>query len=89
MKLDQDIFECCHGGLTNNTNLHGLLEGGADVNQKDSNDQSLLIYAVANGDVTTINLLLEKGADVNQRGKAQVTPLMVAADMGAKEKVCL
>ncbi|XP_030851922.1 uncharacterized protein LOC577906 isoform X1 [Strongylocentrotus purpuratus] len=85
--LDQDIFECCHGGLTNNTNLHGLLEGGADVNQKDSNDQSLLIYAVANGDVTTINLLLEKGADVNQRGKAQATPLMIAADMGAKEKV--
>ncbi|XP_041474889.1 ankyrin repeat, PH and SEC7 domain containing protein secG-like [Lytechinus variegatus] len=85
--LDQDIFECCHGGLTNNTNLHKLLEGGADVNQKDPSDQPLLIYAVANGDVTTINLLLEKGADINQRGKGQTTPLMTAADIGAKEKV--
>ncbi|XP_071508188.1 uncharacterized protein [Diadema antillarum] len=86
-EIDEDIFEACQGGLANNKILHKLLEGGANVNQKDANDQPLLLCAAANGDVTTLNLLLQKGADINQRGKGKTTPLMIAAETGAKEKV--
>ena len=68
--------------------MHKLLEGGADANRKDANDQPLIVYAAGNGDVTTLNLLLEKGADINQRGKGQATPLMAAADLGFDGKVC-
>lgn len=56
-----------------------LIYAGADVNARDSNGSTPLMFASAQGDTAFARLLLERGADPNARTKAEETPLWFAA----------
>ncbi|MBM3227232.1 MAG: hypothetical protein FJZ47_25985, partial [Candidatus Tectomicrobia bacterium] len=59
-----------------------LLAKGADVQARDSNGRTALMYAAENGDPTTVQALLTHGADVNARDAQGWTALMYAAENG-------
>ncbi|GFS02866.1 ankyrin [Elysia marginata] len=58
--------------------LQHLIEGGADLNIKDSDGNTALMLALINKSAKSIALLLEKGADVNTMSSKGDTPLMLA-----------
>lgn len=60
-----------------------LLQHGADVNAKDSNDTTALTWAVAFGQYDNCKVLIEHGADVNAKNRQGVTPLFVAISHGS------
>jgi ankyrin repeat protein len=65
-----------------------LMEGGADVNAKNTFDATALMWAA--GDIDKVRLLLSKGADVKAKSKIGRTPLLLAAfHDGASEIVRL
>jgi ankyrin repeat protein len=59
----------------------GLIEQGADVNSRDKNGWTPLMYAASYAKPATeiLQFLLAKGADVNARNKQGQTALMIAA----------
>ncbi|NCG57103.1 MAG: hypothetical protein GWP35_09400 [Proteobacteria bacterium] len=56
-----------------------LLEKGAEVNARDTDGFTPLMWAARSSTPEIVQLLLEKGADVNARTTGGFTPLMVAA----------
>ncbi len=62
-----------------------LLAGGADVNAKDSGDDTPLMFAAGNAHTDIVKLLLAHGADVNARDKKGWTALLQAAVGGNPE----
>jgi ankyrin repeat protein len=60
-----------------------LLEKGANVNDKDSEDMSPLLWAVYTGNVEELKLLISKGADVNAKNIHGMTPLLGAFTLGS------
>ncbi len=52
-----------------------LLKGGADVNHKDSGNNTPLHYAVSYGMIDTVKVLVENGADVNKGADIKHTAL--------------
>lgn len=62
----------------NNTIIEALLKQGADVNAKDDNGESALLFAAKNGQTEMVQLLLIKGANVNLKTPKRTTALMVA-----------
>ena len=64
-----------------------LIEGGADINAKDSWGHTALHRAVAVGDVETAAQLCSIGGEVNSPDVEQRTPLMWAADRLDEEMV--
>jgi ankyrin repeat protein len=59
--------------------VEDLLNKGADVNEKDSLDETALMTAASRGHTDIVELLIEKGANVNEKGKFGDTALMFAA----------
>lgn len=55
-----------------------LLEQGADVNLKDKNGCTALIYATMHSSLDVVKLMIEKGADVNAKNKAGKSALDVS-----------
>jgi ankyrin repeat protein len=66
-----------------------LLDKGADINERDSDNATALLRASQNGLMEVVKLLLNKGADVNVRNINDATPLMVASTGGHTEIVKL
>lgn len=66
-----------------------LLEGGADVNAKDSNSNTALIWAVANTQPAMVRLLLENGADYETVTTSGYSPLSLAQRDGKTELIRL
>ncbi len=63
-----------------------LITEGADVNQKDSRGNSLLIVSAADGHAEMVELLLESGADINAvDASMKATALHAAAYLGHPE----
>jgi uncharacterized protein len=58
-----------------------LLREGAQVNQRNSDGQTALHYAVQCKNVLVVQTLIQAGADVNARRAGNVTPLMLSLDM--------
>ena len=56
-----------------------LIDGGADVNARDEDDNTPLILAAFYANPECVALLLQKGADANAANKAGVTALIRAA----------
>ncbi|MDP3111913.1 MAG: ankyrin repeat domain-containing protein [Thermodesulfovibrionales bacterium] len=66
-----------------------LLNEGADVNAKDSDNWNALTKAARDGHAEIVKLLIEKGADVNAKAYKGYSALMVAALDGYTEIVKL
>src|SRR5262245_63078628 len=62
--------------------VRALLAKGADVQARDANGRTALMYAAENGDPTTVQALLTNGADVNARDSQGWTALVYAAENG-------
>lgn len=63
--------------------LKQLLEEGLDVNQRDEEGDTMLVFTLANNDnLEMAKILLEAGADVNAPSQRDgITPLLVATTM--------
>ena len=57
----------------NISEIQSRLNAGADINEKNSDGETALHYAIKYGNINTINYLLENGADVNF--KDELNPL--------------
>jgi ankyrin repeat protein len=66
-----------------------VIDGGADVNAKKSNDWTPLLLAAKLGNLEVVNALLGKGANVDDKtsSKYQFTPLHLAARNGHNEVI--
>ena len=49
-----------------------LNENGADINAKDKDGETVLMYAARGGNTDIVNLLLDKGAKVNATDKKKL-----------------
>ena len=58
--------------------MHALLDGGADVNETNRYGQTALIYAAYKGKVDMVEALISAGAEVNVLSDKGETPLLVA-----------
>ena len=65
--------------------VKNLLNRGADVNRKDSNGGTPLMYAALEGQVLMAELLLDKGANADSRDPDAETALMKASLRGHVE----
>lgn len=61
-------------------NVKLLLKNGADVNARDEQDMTALMWASERGHTEMVKLLLENGADVNANNNDGQTALMVVCD---------
>jgi uncharacterized sulfatase len=61
------------------TEVSRMLESGIDVNAKDSDGRTALMYSAYNGHTAVMQLLLDKGADVDIREGNGRTALMLAS----------
>ncbi|MGE5417637.1 MAG: ankyrin repeat domain-containing protein [Acidobacteriota bacterium] len=73
----------------NSFNAQQALKSGANVNVRDADQKTPLIWAVINRDVPTIKILLAYKADVNVKDKSTWTPLMYAAKRGYTDVISL
>ena len=64
-----------------------LIDAGADVNMKDKDGQTALMFAARVGCLTRLSLLLDTGASVNEVDKNSKTAIMVATEEGHAECV--
>ena len=55
-------------------------DAGADVEARQEDGQTGLMYAAENGDINTVRLLLDAGADVNARRVGGLTALRAACE---------
>ena len=67
--------------------VKALLEAGADLEAKDNNGRTALMFAALNGDTETAKALSEAGADLEAKNNNGRTALMFAADQGHTEIV--
>lgn len=58
-----------------------LLDGGADINQPDSDGNNAIILALLNNHFDVAQMLVDRGADVNEANKEGRTPLYTAVEM--------
>lgn len=64
----------------NDWEIRSLLKSGADVNAKDNEGWSALMYAIRyQNNLEFVNILIQNGADVNSKNKYGATPLQIAA----------
>ena len=57
-----------------------LIKHGANINSKDQDENTPLMYAIYFTDINIVNYLIEKGSDVNAVNLINNTPLMIAFD---------
>ncbi|MCK4738471.1 MAG: ankyrin repeat domain-containing protein [Deltaproteobacteria bacterium] len=62
----------------NLTQMHALLDGGADINKKDSRGNTPLSYVSMQDNTSAATVLIKRGADVNIGNNTNMTPLMWA-----------
>jgi len=65
--------------------VKSLISNGANVNEKDKDDQTALNLAVRSGHKAMVELLIARGADVNGKGQYNAVPLHEAAWAGNKK----
>ena len=80
------LFEAMEGALTEEA-LEQYLKQGADVNAKDKNGITTLIFASAKGQANLVQQLVAAGAEVNAKTKKDDTALLLAAWNGREAVV--
>jgi ankyrin repeat protein len=66
----------------NTEKVRELIQQGVDINQRDDDGRTALMFAVINSHYETMRVLLEHGADVNAKSNKGGTALMGAASDG-------
>jgi ankyrin repeat protein len=66
----------------NTDTVRELIQEGVDINQRDENGRTALMFAVMNSHYETMKVLLEHGADVQAKSDQGGTALMAAALSG-------
>jgi len=69
--------------------VRSLLDGGVDVNERNSSQDTALLLAMFCGRFEVARLLIEYGADVNSQDKVGFTPLFAATQEGHLDMVHL
>ena len=69
--------------------VQSLFDKNIDVNTKDNNDKSALMWAAELTDIEIVNLLIRGGANVNAQDKSGFTALIYALKSGNKDTVKL
>ena len=62
--------------------VEALLLKGADSNKRESNNQTALMWAAAEGHLTVVDALIEAGADIHAAVNSGFTPLLFAVREG-------
>jgi ankyrin repeat protein len=70
-----------------NGNIDELIKSGSDVNVKDGDDMTALMYAAQNGSITNVKKLIKAGSDVDAVDISGLTALMYASIEGADDVV--
>ena len=73
----ESIFESIASG--NTEKVQQYISNGKDINIKDSNQNTLLIYAITNGKNDIVDLLLHTPIDINERNAQGLSALMIAS----------
>lgn len=72
----------------NDWDVRTLLASGANVNLRDNDGWTALMYAVRyQNNLNIVNMLIEKGAYVRVRNKFNATPLLMAADYSKNPEI--
>ncbi len=80
---DMEFMKLCRIG--NADDVKNAIMSGANVNAKDSDNMTILMFAVAEGRIDMAKLLLQNGADVNAANDDGMTALMGTATLGYTE----
>jgi hypothetical protein len=83
--LNDVLIQAVEQGDTNTVKL--IIDDGADINAKNIDGMTLLMYASLRGHLETVRTLIVKGADVNAKKNDGVTSLMYASLGGHLEIV--
>ena len=59
--------------------VRAFIEAGADVNARDAEGMTPLMYAAKSGNIESVRILIESGADVTAQDSERRTPLSLAA----------
>lgn len=73
----------------NKENFYRALVMGADINNVDNENKSILLLAVMSNKTEMAEVLIYKGADVNVKSKGGNTPLSMAKELGSEDLVKL
>ncbi len=65
--------------------VHELIQGGADVNDRDRKGMTPVVYAARAGSLAVARNLIANGADIHARSQQGITPLYAAAINGHDE----
>jgi len=76
-KRDRDL-----ANATTVAKAQAAFDAGADVNARDDDGKTALMFASGRGNVEVVQALLAAGADVNTQNQMRMTALMVAAGGG-------
>ena len=82
-----DLFDVIETGSYEDVKL--LVGLGADLSRRNSDGDTVLIYAARKGHLEIVMLLVEKGADVSHQNNKGYTALIRAANNGHSEIVKL
>jgi ankyrin repeat protein len=67
--------------------LQALIDGGADVNRLNVEDQTVLYMCCQDGHTQILDALIEAKADVNIPAKSTASPVFIASQMGRMDVV--
>ncbi len=66
-----------------------VLESGIDINSRDENNATALMYAVTDAPIEIVKLLIDRGADIEAKAEYGLTALYLASVLKNREAVSL
>ena len=82
---DKPLFDAIVNKET--SSVKSLIAKGVNVNAKDKNEKTALMYAAETDNAEMVKSLIEAGAEVNVKDKSGKTALMYAAQKGSTDNV--